>query len=361
MLRLVSWTAFFLAVWGCTGLAGGVDPPTSVDPDASVGVPDASVELLSCDVPPAATCASAQVLRTYSSPGSRGDGGCAYPSVDVQCDAGCIVDHCLADPCANVSCKPTEVCRAGICQPKTIPGDVTTTPYTGVTYTTGVRNGANFILVVADPTKVTFEVRHVNDSDNRDIPSRVAAATQAQIVTNAGEYDPRLSGPYFPKLPAISNGVTRHHTDPDQAQPRLMFTQAGLPSFDSKTSSSAWNMTTGLRFLMVDGVIPSYVYSTTKLSYTEKHSRTILGIDATGNVMVLVVNKFPGTTLGLTFLECAELMQQYGAWTIADFGGGGDSSLVKDGVLQNIPDDFDPGSDVHYERGVVQFLVMYAK
>jgi hypothetical protein len=60
---------------------------------------------------------------------------------------------------------------------------------------------------------------------------------------------------------------------------------------------------------------------------------------------------------GLRLSECAEIMKQYGATIAADAGGGGDTTLVIEGELQNIPEDIDGG--VHVERRIPQVLLAY--
>jgi hypothetical protein len=51
---------------------------------------------MACNTPPAPTCTSATVLRTFTGPGTCAAGSCSYPSSDVTCPKGCAGGTCAA-------------------------------------------------------------------------------------------------------------------------------------------------------------------------------------------------------------------------------------------------------------------------
>jgi hypothetical protein len=115
----------------------------------------------------------------------------------------------------------------------------------------------------------------------------------------------------------------------------------------------------GLRYLIQLGIIQSYL-SGTEPQYTEGHARTIYGVDARGQLMVMVSEgKYPNQ--GLTLGQAATLMQSYGAITAFDAGGGGDSEAVLDGKLLTWTENIDPVTGVHFERPLPQVLLVYPK
>jgi len=77
--------------------------------------PTDSCASVTCNQPPAATCASPTVLRTYAPQGSCADGTCSYQQTDVVCQNGCEGDHCAGDPCGGVVCNqpPANTCADG--------------------------------------------------------------------------------------------------------------------------------------------------------------------------------------------------------------------------------------------------------
>jgi hypothetical protein len=75
---------------------------------ASVAV-DPSCDGVTCNAPPAPSCASGTLLRTYA--GRCVAGQCQYDAVDSACGMGCADGACV-DPCATVACTtpPAPAC-----------------------------------------------------------------------------------------------------------------------------------------------------------------------------------------------------------------------------------------------------------
>lgn len=235
--------------------------------------------------------------------------------------------------------------------------DVVTQPFKGVRRIVGVRYGRRFSLVIADPQAVRYEVRHVEGGDGRAAPSQIAKMTGASFVWNGGDWD-RNVVPAQPKDLAISNGVTR--VSRQTARPSLIFKQDGSVSMNHVNVSGQWNVTTGVRYIVQNGALPSYLNGT-EVQYTDRTARSIEGLDRNGHVMRLTIDGENLTTVryGVTLKEAALLMVEYGCVTAFDTGGGGDTCEVMNGVLMNVPEDVSNG--VHVERRVPEFLVLYAQ
>lgn len=236
--------------------------------------------------------------------------------------------------------------------------DIVTQPFAGVKRVTGVRYGRPFSLVIADPKQVRYEVRHVDGGDQRNIPSNIAKATGAQFVWNGGDWDKNVY-PYLPKDLAISNGVTR--VSRKTARPSLIFQKDGTPSISHSNVSGQWNVTTGVRYIIQNGALPSYL-SGTEVQYTDLTARSVEGLDKNGHVMRLTIdgeNVNNAVRYGVTLKEAALLMVEYGCNTAFDTGGGGDTCEIMNGQLMNVPEDISNGQ--HVERNVPEFLVLYAQ
>lgn len=77
---------------GGSGGSGGGDAGT----DPCLGV--------SCNAPPASTCAGAQQLKVFEAPGTCGAGQCQYGSHFETCANGCANGQCTGSPCQGVTC-----------------------------------------------------------------------------------------------------------------------------------------------------------------------------------------------------------------------------------------------------------------
>lgn len=88
---------------GGTGSDGGTD-----------GAAPHPCEGVTCNSPPANTCADAQKLRVYEPIGACGDDGeCIYQSTLQDCPGGCSNGSCVGAPCTGVSCNtpPANHCK----------------------------------------------------------------------------------------------------------------------------------------------------------------------------------------------------------------------------------------------------------
>ena len=87
-----------------------------------------------------------------------------------------------------------------------------------------------------------------------------------------------------------------------------------------------------------------------------RHPRTAIGYSRDGaTLFLLVVDGRSATSVGMTLVELAALMQRVGAWQALNFDGGGSTTMVIDGAIVNAP------SDTTGEREVGNALLVVRK
>ena len=230
-------------------------------------------------------------------------------------------------------------------QPEPAPPDTITYPFPAVKRITGVRYGWNFSLTISDPARVRYEVYHPQVLMT---VSSAAKVKGAQLAWNGGEWDRE----YMPSDYSVSNGQV--YVERKEAVPSLLVLNGNM-AIDHKDRLGVRQAISGLRYLIRDGVIQGYL-SGTEPQYTEGHSRAIDGLNSAGHHMRLSsAGIYPNQ--GLTLLQAAQVMKQYGALVAFDEGGGGDVTEAINGVLQNIPEDISNGA--HVERRLPQILLAY--
>lgn len=219
--------------------------------------------------------------------------------------------------------------------------DTVTTPYDGLKWIEGKRNGWKFFLQIYDPKKFTFSV-HTGELES--VPS-VAGRANAPIAVNAGDWD-RSTGKI--KFSAGDPAVVFYGD-------RIDLFHQNLPA-DPKVYC--------VRYLMDDGIIKPYLYDPSDPKYnvntaTEGHSRTIGGVTADGKLMIFVgEGVYPNQ--GWKLYDAAVLMKEYGCVVAGDWGGGGDTTLVKDGQVLNLTENISENGS-HFARWIPQQLLIYPK
>ncbi len=224
----------------------------------------------------------------------------------------------------------------------------TTYPAMGVTRIEGDLHGTRFYLTLCNPAEVTIEVVH---QDSR--PSVIAKQRGAKFGFNGDDWERNTR---TVKGTEICNGKVEHKRK--LSEPSLIVTKDGKPFIDNKNIPGQWNVTSGLRYLVKDGVnlIPA---NSPLLKHTERHARSVRGLHADGRVMFLTVDG-DYVYKGMTLWEAAELMLEFGCVVAYDGGGGGDTVDVVDGVVVSVPDD--AGADgTPNERKVPQTILVFTK
>jgi GH25 family lysozyme M1 (1,4-beta-N-acetylmuramidase) len=235
--------------------------------------------------------------------------------------------------------------------PSQLPGDVITTPFAGIRRISGMRHGWKFELFLSDPARVrSFEIDCL---ESLETVSNVAKRKGAALAFNGGEWDRLLHLKDY----SVSNGVVC--VERIQAVPSLMILKDKTVLIDHRAIPNVQHALSGLRYLIRDGVIQSYL-SGTEPQYTEGHARSVHGVDSAGYHMCLT-SEGVYSNQGLTLKQAAETMKQYGAVTAFDSGGGGDAVVVLDGVPLTVPENINPATGQHFERPLPQVLLVYAK
>ncbi len=237
----------------------------------------------------------------------------------------------------------------------TPPADTITQPHPGLTRISGTRYGWPFELFISDPAQVRYEVVCCNPLET---PSQVAKRKGATLATNGGEPE-KVNGVIVGSSDyTVSNGNVcepRHEAVPslqiDGWDTLVFIYHQNLAGVEHALS--------GLRYLIRDGVIQSYLDGT-EPQYTEGHARSIHGTDAQGRAMVMQSEGIhPSLTVfdGMTLKEAATIMKQYGALTAFDSGGGGDVACILDGQSLIVPENVLNG--VHFERPLPSVFLIY--
>ncbi|MBI3168644.1 MAG: phosphodiester glycosidase family protein [Chloroflexi bacterium] len=223
----------------------------------------------------------------------------------------------------------------------------TTNPAKGVTRVEGEQHGTRYYLTMCNPADVTIEVVH---EDSR--PSVIAKKRGAKFAFNGDDWQRNTRKV---KGTEICNGKV--YQKRKLAEPSLIVTKDGKVYISHKDIQGQWNVTSGLRYLVQNGInkIPP---NGTELKYTERHARSVRGIHGDGRIMFLTVDG-DYVHKGMTLWEAAELMIKFGCFVAYDGGGGGDSVDVVDGAVVNVPDDEDNGTPV--ERKVPQTILVFTK
>jgi len=224
----------------------------------------------------------------------------------------------------------------------------TTNPAKGVMRIEGKLHGTRYYLTLCNPADVKIEVVH---EDNR--PSVIGKERGAKFAFNGDDWHRNTR---TVKGTEICNGTVFQKRR--SSEPSLIITKSGKALISHKNVPDQWNVTSGLRYLIEDGVnmIPP---NGTELKYTERHARSIRGIHADGRVMFLTVDG-DFVHKGMTLWEAAELMLKHGCVVAYDGGGGGDSVDVVDGMIANVPDDEGNGG-IPVERKVPQTILVFTK
>jgi exopolysaccharide biosynthesis protein len=257
----------------------------------------------------------------------------------------------------------------GITQPPVIPqpvipqpvppatDDKTTEPATGVTRIEGERYGRRFYLTICKPANVTIKVVH-EYSRPSVIAKNVKNAKKAvaKFGFNGDDWH-KTSNPPKVKGAGFSDG--KRYQLSTSGEPSLIITQGGNVSIGIAKNKEEWIVTSGLRYLVKGGknLVPP---KGRELKYTERHARSVRGLDKDGRVMFLTVDgEFPSK--GMTFWEAAELMLEFGCVTAFDGGGGGDSVDVVDGEVVNVPDNKNLDGSLGAERTVPQTILVFTR
>jgi hypothetical protein len=173
------------------------------------------------------------------------------------------------------------------------------------------------------------------------------------------DYYPHVGDPITPLGFSASKGeVYWNGENPDDVgiEPTLYINRRNVLSFNNRPDN-VHHAISGDRMLVLKGEIA------TDLDDAELDPRTAIGMNRNGRYLYFVVvdGRQPFYSQGATFVELAELLQEYGAFMAMSLDGGGSSTLVIEGdngspEIMNSPiDNYIPGR----ERPVGNHLGVY--
>jgi GH25 family lysozyme M1 (1,4-beta-N-acetylmuramidase) len=232
---------------------------------------------------------------------------------------------------------------------------ITTYPYTGVTQKQGLLNNQKYYLQTIDPYGKQIKVKHFSGT-LKQVQS-AAQSDNAQIAVNGDDYI--KGGVYLPRGMSYTDG--RQYTPEFEFRYWLNVSKNNTITYGfGKPPTDAYNLTSFIRPLVVDGKLHPSV-TETNIVNTEIHARSIIGINAQGQLMILVCEGFvnPDTGVayaGVTIPQAAQLMLDSGATFAGEHGGGGDAGLYSQDKMQNESSDRDAGIGW---RGVVQAIEIF--
>jgi GH25 family lysozyme M1 (1,4-beta-N-acetylmuramidase) len=220
----------------------------------------------------------------------------------------------------------------------------------GIVRVRGRRYGSTFNLLLIDTHSPGLSCRATNTNRKLVRVSDIAIQNGAQIAVNFDDWITSGDETNLPSNLAVSDGVIyRPHRE---FAPFLNIRRDGLAEIKWDDFSNLWNVASGKRFILQNGAIPGYLYGSDP-QYIQLHPRTAFGIHVGGRLMALKVNGREATEAGVTLVELARILQEFGGVIAFDADGGYSSNLWIEGAL------VDPFPADVPERPVVNHLLVF--
>lgn len=202
-------------------------------------------------------------------------------------------------------------------------------PFDGAVHTKLRRYNSDVHVIDTDPAKAHFEVYQSVSSIGKATVLAMAQKTGAQIAVNGGDYDPYTGDPTG--LLAV-NGVIK--SPKEGYMPWLNISSGGQVTIEEWNSAvKPYNAVALRRMLVRDGKIST----DTSAAWYERHPKTAYGVSATGHLIEVEADGRTDQSAGVTLFELAQLCIDAGCVRAADGGGGGDCTVVINGVVVNVP------------------------
>jgi len=136
---------------------------------------------------------------------------------------------------------------------------------------------------------------------------------------------------------AIKESDAKHY-DLDSLELGMQASVIGTVYTSDPIAAKDWHFVRGTKPLLIrDGQIPEKIMTATSSFYTKRHPRTAVGILNDNSWLFIVVDGRNQHSDGLTLPELASLMLQLGCIQAVNLGGGGDSTMVIEGAVVNVP------------------------
>lgn len=157
----------------------------------------------------------------------------------------------------------------------------------------------------------------------------MAQKTGAKVAVNGGDYDPYTGDPTG--ILAV-NGLVRSGFE--GFMPWLNVTKSNEVQINEYNAGvTPYNAVAGRRMLVVDGKQSDK----TSPAWLEVHPKTFFGVTANGELIIITADGRTEKSRGVNLYEGALLLIEAGAVRGFDGGGGGDTTLVIDGQVTNVP------------------------
>lgn len=200
--------------------------------------------------------------------------------------------------------------------PPPVNEDLVDSPLPGVTRTRGRRFGSDVLVLAIERSKVA--------AAGMTVPGRYTAESVAgHIVANGGDFDMTT---YVPVGLYIVDG--RQYAPQTNWQPALSIDPDGTYAI-THLPIPAWGIGDAValkRYIVQGGAVAPNQSD----AWGAKEPRTIYGVKANGDLLILAVRGRSSANAGHTLYEAAATIIEFGAWVAGD-GDGGDSTQVRVG------------------------------
>lgn len=198
----------------------------------------------------------------------------------------------------------------------------------------------DYHVVLVDLTRPEIYLRATGPGENGQRTSSFAASVGATVTVNGDLWDADNWDAYEPLGLAVGDGWG-WRPDSDSWS-FLACDPSKRCSYDpwghlAAPSPRWWTAIGGMQdLLVIDGVPQSYAGD----YYAQRHPRTASGLTEDGGTLILLtVDGRRSQAIGMTFAELTAVMMEFGAHDAINHDGGGSTTLVIGGAIQNVPSD----------------------
>jgi len=208
------------------------------------------------------------------------------------------------------------------------------------------RYGSYVYVAFGDPKT---DHTHVTNTEGKlETVSSVAPRLNGKIVINGdGWWE---VAPPRPLSISVSDGKIYQGKQYD-FRPFLNITQNKAAQIKWNNYADLYNTVSGTRQIVLNGSVNPILFDTGNIANTEKHPRTAVGIDASGRLVLVVVDGRSEKSAGVLLVELARILIEFGSVDALELDGGGSSAMWVEDRIVNVPSD-------GQERAVINHLVI---
>lgn len=196
----------------------------------------------------------------------------------------------------------------------------------------------DYHVVLVELTRPEIYLRATGPGENGQRVSSFAASAGALVAVNGDLWDADNWAAYDPLGLAVNDGWV--WSDDTDVWSFLVCDPSKQCSYDpwghlAASSPRWWTAIGGMQdWLVIDGAPQHYDSS----YYQQRNPRTATGLTQDGGTLILLVaDGRSDAAAGFTFDDLTAVMMELGAWNSINHDGGGSSTLVIGGVVQNVP------------------------